>query len=91
LGHILPCRAREAQKRCRKSIGYQVDRDFEGRQQRRERVGQECLEQLEHEAQKIVVLEQGGCVEHTASDVVKIETCERVYGAGVAADATKTC
>lgn len=47
------------------------------------------LENFEDKAEKVVALEQAGCVQDTASQVGQVDASEAVYRAGVSANAAQ--
>ena len=91
LGQILPRGAGHTQKRRRERVSHHLDRNVDRREYARKGVGKEGFQHLKDEAEKVVVIQQGGRIEHATSDVGQVETSEGVYLASVAADARVTC
>ena len=84
---VIEGRARHVQQRGRDSLGDHLKRHGQRLVQTGERIGTGELEDLENEAEQIVLLEEGGQVEDASGQVREIDASKAVDGSGVASDA----
>lgn len=77
----------ETQQWIQNSIADELQRSFECLEERRQRVGRECFDNLEHKANEVVSFKQRDGVQDTTGDVFEVQTGEGVDLASIASNA----
>jgi hypothetical protein len=76
----------ETQQRVKDSITYELQRSFQGLEERGQRVGWECFDDLEHKANEVVSFKKWCWVQDATGGILDVQTGEAVGSPKVTSD-----